>query len=116
MKPGEKNVLPPKAGHHFPRFIIKHRNTEDNEEVKKVLKAFEKDVLLLTLIPIAFDIDLETQVQFDSLFVTRKTLSALSGTLFLFPLDITEFRRVYTKQHTMSFCNWIIITWIMLHC
>ena len=46
MKPGEKIVLPPKAGHHFPRFIIKHRNTEDNEEVKEVLKAFEKDVLL----------------------------------------------------------------------
>ena len=41
---------------------LKHRNTEDIEEVKEVLNAFEKDALLLTLIPIAFDIDLETQV------------------------------------------------------
>ena len=72
MKPGKKNVLPPKAGHHFPRFIIKHRNTEDIEEVKEVLNAFEKDVLLLTLIPIAFDIDLETQVQVNSLFVDQE--------------------------------------------
>ena len=60
LKPGEKIVFPLKSGVHFQRFIIKHRNTEDVEEVKEVLNAFEKDALLLTLIPIAFDIDLDT--------------------------------------------------------
>ena len=67
MKPGEKIVFPLKTGVHFPRFIIKHRNTEDIEEVKEVLNAFEKDDLLLTLIPIAFDIDMDTQIQLNSL-------------------------------------------------
>ena len=72
MKPGEKIVFPLKAGVHFQRFIIKHRNTEDIEEVKEVLNAFERNALLLTLIPIAFDIDLDTQVQVNSMFVDQE--------------------------------------------
>ena len=72
MKPGEKIVFPLIKGAHFSRFIVKHRNTEDVEEVKEVLNAFEKNELLLTLIPIAFDIDLDTQVQVNSLFVDQE--------------------------------------------
>ena len=72
MKPGEKIVFPPSKGAHFSRFIVKHRNTDDIEEVKEVLNAFEKDDLLLTLIPIAFDIDMETQIQLNSLFVDKE--------------------------------------------
>ena len=41
----------------------------DIEEVKTVINAFEKDAVLMTLIPIAFYNDLETQVQLNSLFV-----------------------------------------------
>ena len=72
LKPGEKIVFPLKDGVHFQRFIIKHRNTEDIEEVKEVLNAFERNTLLLTLIPIAFDIDLDMQVQANSLFVDQE--------------------------------------------
>ena len=72
LKPGEKIVFPPSKGAHFSRFIVKHRNTDDIEEVKEVLNAFEKDDLLLTLIPIAFDIDMETQTQLNSLFVDKE--------------------------------------------
>ena len=90
MKPGQKIGFTLKTGVHFQRFIIKHRNTEDIEEVKEVLNAFEKDALLLKLISIAFDVWKHKSILIVCLW-TGKTLSALSGTLFLFPLDITEF-------------------------
>ena len=91
-----KIVFPLKAGAHFPRFIIKHRNTEDIEEVKEVLNAFEKDALLLTLIPIAFDIDLETQVQVNSLFVDQE--NSLS-TIWDFILISFRHYRIPTGLH-----------------
>ena len=72
MKPGEKIVFPLRAGAHFQRFNIKHRNTVDLERVKEALYSFEKDTLLLNLIPIAFDIDLDTQIQVNNLFVDQE--------------------------------------------
>ena len=44
----------------------------DLERVKEALYSFEKDTLLLKLIPIAFDIDLDTQVQVNNLFVDQE--------------------------------------------
>ena len=72
MKPGEKIVFPLRAGAHFQRFNIKHRNTVDLKRVKEALYSFEKDTLLLNLIPIAFDIDLDTQIQVNNLFVDQE--------------------------------------------
>ena len=72
MKPGEKFVFPLRAGAHFQRFNIKHRNTVDLERVKEALYSFEKDTLLLSLIPIAIDIDLDTQIQMNNLFVDQE--------------------------------------------
>ena len=95
MKTGEKIVFPLQVGAHFPRFIIKHRNTEDIEEVKEVLNAFEKDTLLLTLIPIAFDIDLDTQVQVNSLFVDQE--NSLS-TIWDFILTLRK-SDMFTQNH-----------------
>ena len=83
MKPGEKIVFPLKTGAHFSRFIVKHRNTMDIEEVKAVLNTFEKDALLLILIPIAFDDDLETQVQENSLFVDKENSLSTIWDFFL---------------------------------
>ena len=77
MKPGEKIVFPLRAGAHFQRFNIKHRNTVDLERVKEALYSFEKDTLLLNLIPIAFDIDLDTQIQVNNLFVDQDSLSTI---------------------------------------
>ena len=103
MKPGEKIVFPFRAGAHFSRFIVKFRNTVDIEEVKTVLNTFEKDALLLTLIPIAFDDDLETQVQVNSLFVDKENSLSTIWNSFSFHSDITEFRLAGTKSHTMFF-------------
>ena len=59
LQPGEKIAVPFKTGLHFQRFIIKFRKTKDIEEIKATLSTFEKDALLLSLIPIAFNDDLE---------------------------------------------------------
>ena len=75
LKLGAKITLPVKAGASFSNFIIKHRNTKGIEEVKRVL---EKDTLLLDLIPIAFDDDLDIQLQLNLLFTEKEnTLSTI---------------------------------------
>ena len=42
MKPGAKIVFPFRAGAHFSIFIVKYRNTEDIEKVKRVRSNFER--------------------------------------------------------------------------
>ena len=71
LQPGEKIVLPFKTGLHFQRFIVKFRNTKDIEEIKATLSTFEKDALLLSLIPIAFNDDLELATQINGLFIDQ---------------------------------------------
>ena len=115
MKPGEKVVFPLRAGAHFRRFNIKQCNTVDLERVKEALYSFEKDTLLLNLIPIAFDIDLDTQIQVNNLFADQETLSALFGILLSSPSDITEVQWGYTKIRTIVFWNLTIITWNTPH-
>ena len=66
-----KIFFPFQAGVSFSRFIIKHRNTDNIEDVKRVLCSLEKDTLLLALIPIAFDGDLDIQVQLNGLFTNK---------------------------------------------
>ena len=65
-----------RTGDSFQRFAINHRNTEASEDVKRVLGSLEKDTTLLGLIPIAFDDDLEIQVQVNGLFTDK--VNALS--------------------------------------
>ena len=76
MDPGVKIVFPFQQGVHFLRFVIKHRKTEPVEDVKRVLSSLEKDTLLIDLIPIAFDDELDIQVQLNGLFTDK--LNALS--------------------------------------
>ena len=71
LKADEKVVFPCKVKLHFPRFIVKFRNITDIEELKVTISTLEKDALLLTLIPIAFNDDLETQNQINGLFVDQ---------------------------------------------
>ena len=55
---------------------MNHRNTKTVEDVKRALSSFEKDSILLELIPIAFVDDLDIQVQVNGLFTEREnTLS-----------------------------------------
>ena len=61
--------LPFQENSHFKKFEIKYRNREFIEDVKKVLASLEKDGPLLNLIPIAFNDDLDREVQLNSLFV-----------------------------------------------
>ena len=68
---GDKIFFPCRVNTHFPIFVIKHRKTEAIEDVKRVLSSLEKDALLLDLIPIAFNDDLETQVQLNGLFTDK---------------------------------------------
>ena len=78
LKPGAKIVFPIQAGASFSRFIVKHRNTNAKEDVKRALCSLEKDTLLLDLIPIAFDDDLNIQVQLNCLFTEKEnTLSTI---------------------------------------
>ena len=57
---------------------MNHRNTKTVEDVKRALSSFEKDSILLELIPIAFVDDLDIQVQVNGLFTEREnTLSTI---------------------------------------
>ena len=56
---------------HFKKFEIKHRNNESKEEVKSALSNLEKDETLLNLIPIAFNEDLEGEIQTFNLFIEK---------------------------------------------
>ena len=64
--------LPFQEQWHFGSFDVKYRNTESREEVKAALDALEKEALLLNLIPIAFDDDLETNVQVTKMLIDNK--------------------------------------------
>ena len=50
---------------------IKLRNTESKEDVKSTLYSLEKEETLLHLIPIAFNEELEGEIQTFSLFVEK---------------------------------------------
>ena len=56
---------------HFKRFEIKCRDKESKEEVKTVLNSLEKEPMLLSLIPLAFNKDLEGESQAFSLLVEK---------------------------------------------
>ena len=64
MLPGQENSA------HFKKFDTKFRNKES----KLILTSLEKESLLLSLIPIAFNEDLEGETQTFSLFVEKDTL------------------------------------------
>ena len=56
----------------FKIFAIKYRTRESVEDVKLVLAKLEKESLLLNLIPIAYNEELDKDVQLNELFVNRK--------------------------------------------
>ena len=64
--------LPFQENVHFKKFAIMHRLVESKDEVKQVLAGLEKEALLLDLIPIAFNDELEKEVQHNCLFVNTK--------------------------------------------
>jgi hypothetical protein len=61
--------LPVQRETHFEKFEINFRKKESKEEVKEALSIIEKEALLLSLIPIAFNEELESEVQIPSLLV-----------------------------------------------
>ena len=63
--PGQENSA------HFKKFEIKFRNKESREDAKLVLTSLEKEKLLLSLIPLAFNDNLEGEAQTFSLFVEK---------------------------------------------
>ena len=68
----DQNVeLPFQEESHFKKFEIKHRNNESKEEVKIALSNLEKDETLLNLIPIAFNEDLEGEIQTFNIFIEK---------------------------------------------
>ena len=66
------NVELPLDDSHFKKFEIKFRNNDSKEEVKKILSSLEKEALLLDLIPIAFNEELEGELQSFNLFAEKK--------------------------------------------
>ena len=63
--PGQENSS------HFKKFEIKFRNKESREDAKLVLTSLEKEKLLLSLIPLAFNDNLEGEAQTFSLFLEK---------------------------------------------
>ena len=61
--------LPVQEESHFKKFNIKFRNAESKEEVKQAISSLEKEALLLDLIPIAFNEELESEIQIASLLI-----------------------------------------------
>ena len=68
---------------HFRIFNTKFRDKESKEDAKSILCDLEKDQLLLDLIPIAFNEELEGELQTFSLFIEKENLSTSSGNLSL---------------------------------
>ena len=64
--------LPFQENSHFKKFAIMHRFVESKEEVKRALDTLEKEALLLNLIPIAFNDELDKDVQLNNLFMDTK--------------------------------------------
>ena len=70
--------LPFQENVHFKKFAIMHRLVESKDEVKQVLAGLEKEALLLDLIPVAFNDELEKEVQHNCLFVnTRDSINII---------------------------------------
>ena len=61
--------IPVQRESHFEKFEINFRKKESKEEVKEAISIIEKEALLLSLIPIAFNEELESEVQIASLLV-----------------------------------------------
>ena len=59
-----------------------HRLVESKEDAKQVLAGLEKEALLLELIPIAFNDELDKEVQLNCLFVNTKDSITSFGILF----------------------------------
>ena len=57
---------------HFKKSEIKYRSKESKEDAKLILNSLEKETSLLSLIPIAFNEDLEGEMQTFSLFVEKE--------------------------------------------
>ena len=64
--------LPFQENTHFKKLAIMHRLVESKEDTKQVLAGLEKETLLLDLIPIAFNDELDKEVQLNCLFVNTK--------------------------------------------
>jgi hypothetical protein len=64
--------IPFQVDSHFKKFAIKYRARESVEDVKLVLAKLEEESLLLKLIPIAFNDELDREVQLNELFVNTK--------------------------------------------
>ena len=64
--------IPFQEDSHFKKFAIKYRTRESVEYVKLVLAKLEKESLLLNLIPIAYNEELDKDVQLNKLFVNTK--------------------------------------------
>ena len=64
--------LPFQENVHFKKFTIMHRLVESKDEGKQVLAGIEKEALLLDLIPIAFNDELDKEVQHNCLFENTK--------------------------------------------
>ena len=54
---------------HFEKFEIRFRKAESKEEVKQAISVLERDALLLNLISIAFNEDLESEMQIARLLI-----------------------------------------------
>ena len=74
--------LPFQENTHFKKFAIMHRLVESKDEVKQVLASLEKEALLLDLIPVAFNDELDKEVQHNCLFVNTRDPSTSFGILF----------------------------------
>ena len=57
---------------NFKRFEIKYREKESKEDAKLIFNSLENEQLLLSLIPLAFNEDLEGEIQTFSLFVEKE--------------------------------------------
>ena len=64
--------LPLQENVHFKKFTIMHRLDESRDKAKQALVGLEKEALLLDLIPIAFNDELDKEVQFNCLFTNTK--------------------------------------------
>ena len=76
--------LPVQCETHFEKFEINFRKAESKEEVKQAISVIEKEALLLNFIPIAFNEDLESEVQISSLLVeTPNSINIIWGFILI---------------------------------
>ena len=70
--------LPFQENVHFKKFTIMHRLVESKDEVKQVLAGLEKEALLLDLIPIAFNDELDKEVQHNNYCLFENTKNSIN--------------------------------------